>query len=180
MDAIRAYTEQVLAVLRDTSLSELNTPERLQSALRKTVIRMFGVSEAARQALGSHWEARSPRERDEFVELFAELLEVTYLAQVNKPGTLRLRYLDETIDSDRARVGLLVLSPRDVNLTVGVHLIRREERWLVWDVELDGVSVVHNYRAQFDRILKKGSYDALVGHLRAKIVELAARVKSRG
>jgi phospholipid transport system substrate-binding protein len=170
----------VLAVLRDTSLSELNTPERLQSALRKTVIRMFGVSEAARQALGSHWEARSPRERDEFVELFADLLEVTYLAQVNKPGTLRLRYLDEAIAGDRARVGLLVLTPRDVNLTVGVHLIRREERWLVWDVELDGISVVHNYRAQFDRVLRRGSYETLVRSLRAKIVQLTTAVKSGG
>ncbi len=179
-EAIHAYTEKVLAMLRDTSLSEIDTPERLQRALRKTVLRMFGVSEAARQALGAHWETLTPRQRDDFVDLFADLLEVTYLAQVGKPGTLRLRYLDETIDGDRARVGLLVLTRRDVNVPVGVHLIRREERWLVWDVELDGISVVGNYRAQFDRILKRGSYETLLAHLRTKIAELSARVKAAG
>lgn len=179
-DAIHSYTEKVLAMLRDTSLSDIDSPERLQAALRKTVIRMFGVSEAARHALGPHWEGLTPRQRDDFVDLFADLLEVTYLAQVNKPGTLRLRYLDETIDGDRARVGLLVLTRRDANLPVGVHLVLRGERWLVWDVELDGISVVGNYRAQFDRILKRGSYDALVARLRAKITELTVRVKSRG
>lgn len=179
-EAIHAYTEKVLAMLRDTSLSEIDSPERLQAALRKTAIRMFGVSEAARQALGTHWDALTPKQRDDFVDLFADLLEVTYLTQVNKPGTLRLRYLDETIDGDRARVGLLVLTRRDVNVPVGVHLVRREERWLVWDVELDGISVVGNYRAQFDRILRRSSYDALVAHLRAKIAELTARVKTAG
>jgi len=164
-------------MLRDTSLREIDTPERLQAAVRKTVIRMFGVSEAAREALGSHWEARTPKERDEFVDLFAELLEVVYLTQVNKPGTLRLRYLDETIEGDRARVGLLVLTRHDVNVNVEVRLVRREERWLVWDVALDGISVVSNYRAQFDRVLRRGSYEALVASLRARIAELSARVK---
>ena len=176
-EAIHAYTEKVLAMLRDTSLSEIDTPERLQAALRKTAIRMFGVSEAAREALGTHWEARTPRERDELVDLFADLLEVTYLVQVNKPGTLRLRYLDETIDGDRARVGLLILTRRDINIPVDVRLVRRDERWLIWDVVLDGISVVGNYRAQFDRILKKGSYETLVTQLRAKTAELSARVK---
>src|SRR2546425_1340123 len=70
-------------------------------------------------------------------------------------GTLRLRYLDETIDGDRARVGLLILTRRDVNIPVEVRLVRRDERWLIWDVVLDGISVVGNYRAQFDRILKR-------------------------
>jgi phospholipid transport system substrate-binding protein len=179
-ETIQAYTEKVLAMLRDTSLREIDTPERLQAAVRKTVIRMFGVSEAAREALGSHWEARTPKERDEFVDLFAELLEVVYLTQINKPGTLRLRYLDETIDGDRARVGLLVLTRHDVNVNVEVRLVRRDERWLVWDVVLDGISVVSNYRAQFDRVLRRGSYEALVASLRARIAELSARVKPGG
>jgi len=176
-EAIHTYTEKVLAMLRDTSLHEIDTPERLQAALRKTAIRMFGVSEVAREALGTHWEARTPTERDEFVDLFADLLEVTYLTQVNKPGTLRLRYLDETIDGDRARVGLLILTRRDVNIPVEVRLVRRDARWLVWDVVLDGISVVGNYRAQFDRIMRRGSYATLVAHLRAKTAELSARVK---
>jgi len=92
-------------------------------------------------------------------------------------GTLRLRYLDETIDGDRARVGLLILTRRDVNIPVEGRLVRRDERWLVWDVVLDGISVVGNYRAQFDRIMRRGSYATLVAHLRAKTAELSARVK---
>src|SRR2546422_4731937 len=86
-------------------------------------------------------------------------------------GTLRLRYLDETIDGARARVGLLILTRRDVNIPVEVRLIRRDERWLVWDVVLDGISVVGNYRAQFDRIMRRCSYATLVAHLRAKTAD---------
>src|SRR3989454_12635400 len=92
-------------------------------------------------------------------------------------GTLRLRYLDETIDGDRARVGLLILTRRGVNIPVEGRLVRRDERWLVWDVVLDGISVVGNYRAQFDRIMRRGSYPTLVAHLRAKTAELSARGK---
>lgn len=175
-EAIHAYTEQILAMLRQTSLREIDTPERLQAALRKTAIRMFGASEAAREALGPHWEARSPREREEFVELFADVLELSFLANVNRPGTLRLRWLDETVDGDRARVRLAVLTQRDADIPVELRLVRREERWLVWDVVVDGISVIGNYRAQFDRILRRGSYTGLVAQLRAKLAELTARI----
>jgi phospholipid transport system substrate-binding protein len=163
-----AYTEQILTVLRDTSLREIDSPEKLQAAVRKTAIRMFGVTEAARAALGAHWEARTPAEQDDFTDLLADFLEAAYIVQLQKQGSLKLRYVAETIDDDRAAVRLKVLTQRDIDVDIEARLVRRGERWLIADVRLAGVSVVENYRAQFDRIIRRSGYAEVVRLLQAR------------
>ncbi len=163
-----AYTDQILKVLRDTSLREIDSPEKLQAAVRKTAIRMFGVTEAARAALGAHWEARTPAEQDDFTDLLADFLEAAYIVQLQKQGSLKLRYMGETIDDDRAAVRLKVLAQRDADVDIEARLVRRAERWLIADVLIAGVSVVENYRAQFDRIIRRSGYAELVRQLQAR------------
>ncbi len=176
-EQMSAYTDQVLKLLQDAGFRELNTPDKLHEAVRKTVIRMFGVSEAAREALGPHWQARTPAERDEFVELFADLLEATYVAQLNRPGGVRLRYTGEQIQGDRAEVLLTVRTERGSEVKTQIRLIQKNDRWLIWDVAVEGVSLIQTYRAQFDRIIKRGSYADLVRQIKTKIDDLY-RVKS--
>ncbi len=171
-EQMSAYTDQVLKLLQDAGFRELNTPDKLHAAMRKTVIRMFGVSEAAREALGPHWQARTPAERDEFTELFADLLEATYVAQLNRPGGVRLRYTGEQIVGDRADVLLNVRTERGSEVKVQIRLVQRAERWLIWDVAIEGVSLIQTYRAQFDRIIKRTSYPDLVRQIRTKIDDL--------
>lgn len=163
-----AYTEQILKVLRDTSLHELDTVEKVQAAVRKTAIRMFGVTEAARAALGTHWEARTPAEQDDFTDLLADFLEAAYIVQLQKQGSVKLRYVAEIIVGDRAAVRLKVLTQRDTDVDVEARLVRRAERWLIADVLLAGVSVVDNYRAQFDRIIRRSGFAELVRLLEAR------------
>jgi len=176
-EQMSAYTDQVLKLLQDAGLRELNTPDKLHEAVRKTAIRMFGVSEAAREALGAHWPTRTPAERDEFVELFADLLEATYIAQLNRPGGVRLRYTGEQIRGDRAEVLLTVRTARGSEVKTRIRLLQKDERWLIWDVAIEGVSLIQMYRAQFDRIIKRGSYPDLVRQIKTKIDDLY-RVKS--
>lgn len=173
------YTEQILKVLRETSLRELDTPEKLQDAVRKTAIRMFGVAEAARAVLGPHWEARTPAEQDDFVELLADFLEAAYIAQLHRQGSVKLRYLDETIEADRARVRLKILTRRDADVDVEAWLARPAERWLIADVVLQGVSIVGNYRAQFDRTIRRSGYAELVRQLQARRDALSRLGESR-
>lgn len=167
-----AYTEQILKLVQGAGFAELNTPDKLHAAVRKTAIRMFGVSEAAREALGLHWQTRTPAERDEFVELFADLLEATYIAQLNRPGGVRLRYSGEQIQGDRAEVLLTVRTERGSEVKAQVRLLQKDERWLIWDVAIEGVSLIQTYRAQFDRIIKRGSYPDLVRQIKTKIDDL--------
>ena len=167
-----AYTDQVLKLIQGAGFRELDTPDKLHNAVRQTVIRMFGVSEAAREALGPHWQARTPAERDEFVELFADLLEAIYVAQLNRPGGVRLRYTGEQIQGERAEVLLTVRTERGSEVKTQVRLLQKDERWLIRDVAIEGVSLIQTYRAQFDRIIKRASYPDLVRQIRTKIDDL--------
>lgn len=172
IEQFSAYSDQVLKLLQDAGFRELNSPDKLHEAVRKTAIRMFGVSEAAREALGPHWQTRTPAERDEFVELFADLLEATYVAQLNRPGGVRLHYTGEQIRGDRAELLLTVRTERGSEVKAQIRLLQKDERWLIWDVAIEGVSLIQTYRAQFDRIIKRGSYPDLVRQIRTKIDDL--------
>jgi ABC-type transporter MlaC component len=123
---MQQYTDEVVRLVREVTLREKDTLGALQAAVARIALQVFGASEAAREALGSHWVARTPAEQDEFTRLFADLL-------------------------------------------------RRGERWLVHDVVLGGVSLVGNYRAQFDRVIRCDGYAALIHQVAAKRDELLAR-----
>lgn len=172
IEQFSAYSDQVLKLLQDAGFRELNSSDKLHEAVRKTAIRMFGVSEAAREALGPHWQTRTPAERDEFVELFADLLEATYVAQLNRPGGVRLHYTGEQIRGDRAELLLTVRTERGSEIKAQVRLLQKNEQWLIWDVAIEGVSLIQTYRAQFDRIIKRSSYPDLVRQIRTKIDDL--------
>ena len=97
-DQLHAYTDQVLKVLENPALT---LPER-RAAVRTLAAEAFDVSETAKRALGPHWQQRSPAERDEFVTLFANLLEQTYISRIDEYGGERIRYVGEQVDGDRA------------------------------------------------------------------------------
>ncbi len=175
---MQQYTERVLQLIQDAALREKDTIEALQVAVRKVVIQIFGAPEAARGVLGRHWEALTPAERDDFVQLFAELLEATYIARMESNGGLRVHYVGELVEGDRAEVRARVSTRKGRDLTVDGRLVHRDGRWLVSDVLLEHVSLVGNYRAQFDRIIRKSGYEELVRLVRAKRDELLASKRS--
>ncbi len=172
---MQQYTEEVVRLIRDVTLREKDTLGALQAAVARMVLQVFGAPEAAREALGSHWAARTPGEQDEFTRLFAELLEATYLTQVDGIGGVKIRYVGEIVEGDRAEVRARLYGKKNREVTVDARLVRRGERWLVHDVVVGGVSLVGNYRAQFDRVIRREGYAALVRQVAAKREELLAR-----
>ncbi|HEU5319802.1 MAG TPA: ABC transporter substrate-binding protein, partial [Methylomirabilota bacterium] len=101
-DQVREYTDQVLKVLEDPALKAEDRRHERRAAVRRIAIEIFDVQETARRALGPHWQARTAAEREEFIQIFAELLERTYIARIDLFGGERLRFVNETIDGDRA------------------------------------------------------------------------------
>jgi phospholipid transport system substrate-binding protein len=168
-DQVRQYTDQVIQVLQDPHLSG---PER-RAAVRKLATEAFDVEETARRALGRHWQARTPEQRKEFVQLFADLLEQTYMSKIDFYGGERVRYVAETIDDDRAVVRAMIVTKKGAEVPVDGHLLRHGDRWLMYDVLVEHVSLVGNYRAQFDQIIRTSSYDELVRRLRDKGADMA-------
>ena len=168
-DQARQYTDQVVKVLQEPALN----PTARQAAVRKVAIEIFDVSETARRALGRHWQARTPREREEFSRLFAELLESTYISKIDLYGGEQLKYVGESIDGDFATVRATILRRQGAEVPVNARMLRRGERWYIYDISVQGISLVSNYRSQFDRIIQTSSYDELVRRLRTKLDEVS-------
>ena len=163
-DQLRQYTDHVLRVLDDPALKDADR----RAAVRKIAVEIFDVAEAAKRALARHWQARTPAEREEFVQLFADLLERTYIARIDDYGGQRLRYVGEAVDGELATVRAQIVTKKGAGVPVESRMVRRAERWLVYDVLIENVSLIANYRAQFDRIVRTSSYEELVRRLKSR------------
>jgi phospholipid transport system substrate-binding protein len=170
-DTMRDFFGAVNLVLADPRTDGQPT-EKLR-AIRRHVDDVLDVREAAMLALGREWAARTAAEQNEFVVLFADLLERSFVWRVageaGIAGGVKVQYLGETVTGDTARVDTTV-SARDGNdLRLEYRMVRRAGRWVVRDVVMDGVSTMDNYHAQFQRIVRDGSWPELMGQLRAKV-----------
>lgn len=163
-EQLRAYTDQVLKILQSPALT---LPER-REAVRQLAEEVFDVSETARRALGPHWLQRTPAERDEFVKLFANLLEQTYIARIDEFGGEKLTYVSEQVDGDRATVRARITTRNGTEVPVESRLVRKENRWLIYDILVENLSLISNYRSQFDRVIRTTSYEELVKRLKTR------------
>jgi phospholipid transport system substrate-binding protein len=163
-DQLREYTDQVIKILADPALARGDR----RAAVRKIAHEAFDVTETARRVLARHWQARTPAERDEFTQLFADLLERTYIARLDEYGGERIRYVGESIDGELATVRARIVTRAGIEVPVESRMVRRGERWLIYDVLIENVSLVANYRSQFDRIVRSSSYEELVRRLKQK------------
>jgi phospholipid transport system substrate-binding protein len=165
---LRQSTEQIQQILEDPARSLADK----RAAVRRVAEQIFDVGEAARRALGPHWLRRTPAEREEFVRLFAELLEYSYVSRIDQYGGERVYYTGESVDGDHAAVRGRIVTPQGAEVPVEARLHRRGDRWLVYDLHVENVSLVGNYRAQFDRIVRTTSWEELLRRLRTRVEQL--------
>ncbi len=163
-DQLREYTDQVIKVLDDQALARQDR----RAAVRKIAHEAFDVTETAKRVLARHWQARTPAEREEFTQLFADLLERTYIARMDEYGGERIRYVGESMDGELATVRARILTRTGTEVPVESRMVRRGERWLIYDVLIENVSLIANYRSQFDRIVRANSYEELIRRLKHK------------
>ena len=163
-DQVRQYTDQVLKLLDDPGVQSADK----RAAVRKVAVEIFDVQETAKRALGRHWQARTPAEREEFVQLFADLLERTYINKIDLYRGEKVVYANEAVDGEYATVRVRVLSKQRGEIPVDAKMVRRGDRWLIYDIAVENISLIANYRAQFDRIIRTASYQDLVNRLKVK------------
>jgi phospholipid transport system substrate-binding protein len=168
-DQLRGRVDRVLRTLEDAELKQEGRLLQRRAAIREIAHEIFDFRELSQRALARHWSARTPAERDEFVQLFAELLERTYIRQIEQySGGERVQFLSELADGDQTTVRTKIVTKAGTEVPVDYRMHRVGERWLVYDVAIEGVSLVSNYRAQFDRIIRGGSYKVLAEKLKVK------------
>lgn len=161
---VRAAADGVIAVLRASG----RAADR-RGALERAVEPAFDFDDMARRALGPHWRARTVAERQQFTALFRGLLERAYVKRLEAYDGERVQYLGETRDGAYATVRTAIVTPRDTEIGADYRLHAGAAGWRIYDVRIDGVSLIENYRAQFDTVIDESSYEALVGRLEAKV-----------
>jgi phospholipid transport system substrate-binding protein len=185
-EIVEAAVSRVVVAIQRVGMesSDPARPSRLAMEQRRLEVRrvatdLFDFDEISRRALSRHWTARSLEEQTEFVRLFTDLLERTYLGRIESYSGEKIVYIGETVDGPFATVRSKVVTRRRGETPLDYRLHLRDGRWKVYDVLIDHVSFVATYRSEFSRILQKEPYPALVERLRKQNVDAAALVRSR-
>jgi phospholipid transport system substrate-binding protein len=171
MDQVRKTTDTILEILTDPDLKDESRTQERRALIRKAVDERFDWEELSRRALARHWARRTAEERKAFVILFGELLERTYLDRVEEYSGEEIIYVGETVDGEFATVNAKFLTAQKNEIPVFYRMRQKEDTWMVYDVVIEGVSLVGNYRNQFQSILARRPYEELVGMLEEKIAE---------
>ena len=173
-DQLRSQVDRVLKVLEDGELKKEARAKDRRAAVRKIANEIFDFGETARRSLGRHWQGRTPAEQAEFVQLFSDLLERTYISRVELYGGEKIVYSGDSIEGDQAKVMTKIMTRSGSDIPVEYRMHKKGDRWLVYDVIIEGVSLVANYRTQFNKIIQTSSYAELVKKMKTKQEELAS------
>ena len=173
-DQLMQSVQNVQSILTDPSLKgEAKAQERRQR-LRETIKARFDFQEMAKRSLGPEWQKHSPQERKEFVRSFTALLERAYFDQLESYNGEKVRFLNERQDQDFAEVSTQVVNNKSEEFSVNYRLHDVNGDWRVFDVVIENISLVNNFRSQFSRVLAKSSYADLVQAMNQKKISAPA------
>ena len=168
LDLVRTAVDKAVQILKDPKLQSQDKKRERIERLREALNPIFDYEEMAKRALGSHWRRRTPAEQEEFVKLFRDFLEKIYSDKVDLYGGEKVRFGREMIDKDFAQVESTIITPKGEEIAVVYKLRQVNGQWKVYDVVVENISIVNNYRSQFDRVISSSSYEELVKRLQEK------------
>ena len=171
-DQLRGATDRVLKVLQDPELKQPAKAEARRRQIRAIADEIFDWQETGKRALARHWQGRSPNERQEFSALFADLVERSYISKIEQYSGERIVYGGETVEGDQATVRTKLITKSNTEIPIDYRMQKEGDRWRAYDVVIEGVSLVSNYRTQFNRIIQQSGYPELVNKMKAKQDEL--------
>jgi phospholipid transport system substrate-binding protein len=167
MGELKRTVDEVVRIVADKDMKK-NAPKR-RIALKKAIGSIFDYSEMAQRSLGKHWKDRTAAERKRFVEIFATLLENSYAEKIESYNNEKIIYIKEIIDGDHAEVKSKVVTAKRDEFTLDYRLLLKDGgTWVVYDVVIEGVSLISNYRSQFNKIITSSGYKKLVEDLQSK------------
>jgi phospholipid transport system substrate-binding protein len=166
-DQLKGSVDQVVEVLKDPKLKAESMTSERRTAVRKVANNIFDFTETARRALGPHWQNLSDKDREEFVSLFSDLLESAYISKIEQYTGEPIKFVGDSVDGDVATVRTRIITKKGTEIPIDYRMLRRGDRWLVYDVNIEGVSLVANYRTQFNKIIQTASYEELIKRMRS-------------
>jgi len=173
-DQIQSAVEKVTTILKDPKLQG----DAKKKELREVVYPKFDFNEMARRSLGSHWQRRSPEEQREFVRLFTELVESAYMTNLDGYQGEKVVIGGEKQDKEFAEVNTKIISKKGEEFTVNYKLHQAANDWKIYDVVIENISLVNNYRSQFNRVIAQSSFDELFRKMKDRQFEAAGKKRT--
>ncbi len=180
MASVKAVVDQTIVVFKDKQIAAADRQQKLRTIAESR----FDFSEMAKSAVGYHWRDFTPAQRSEFVPLFTKFIEDAYLSRIEDYSVEKvdqqiqssvIQYKKETTDGDYSQVySTVVLKDRNDPIQVNYQMRRDGSEWKIYDISIDAISVIANYRNQFNRVLNSDGYDKLVTIMREKMRGLSA------
>jgi phospholipid transport system substrate-binding protein len=180
-DQLRSATDRVLKVVQDPELKQPGKEQERRKQIRAIADQIFDWEETGKRALARHWQGRNPAEQKEFSALFADLIERSYVGKIEQYSGERIVYASETVEGDQATVRTKLITKSGTEIPIDYRMLKEGDRWRAYDVVIEGVSLVSNYRTQFNKIIQQSGYKELINRMKAKQEELefeAGRTKS--
>jgi len=171
-DQVRGATDQVLKILQDPAFKPPDKVAERRKELRGVVDQVFDWDETGKRALARHWQPLKPEQKKEFATLFADLVQRSYVGKIEAYSGEKIAYLGDTIEGDVATVKTKLITKSQTEIPIDYRLQKEGDSWKVYDVLIEGVSLVGNYRTQFNKIIQQSGYDELVKKMKSKQDEL--------
>jgi phospholipid transport system substrate-binding protein len=168
-EQVRETTDKILSIVTDPSLKSPEKAGERQERIRNAVDERFDWLEMSRRTLARHWAERTDEEKRAFVDLFGKLLERTYMDKVEGYSGEKVLYADERVEAEYAAVGVKIVTRQNREIDVIYRMKKKGGTWYVYDISIEGVSLINNYRTQFNNILSRSSFEELMERLRDKV-----------
>jgi phospholipid transport system substrate-binding protein len=167
-ESVRTSVDAIIGILKDAGLDK---PAK-RDKIRVVIAERFDFRAMSQRTLATNWKKASKEEQQQFIELFAELIQNTYIGRVEAYTNEEVKYPGEKVTNDRAVVDTLIAtSSKEIPVTYKLYL--KGDRWLVYDVNIEGVSLISNYRNSYQEIVKREGLTGLLAKMEEKVKELA-------
>jgi phospholipid transport system substrate-binding protein len=165
---MKQTTDNILSILSNPALKAPDKASERKRQFSQALEGRFDWEELSQRSLARHWAERTPQEKKEFVPLFRDLLERTYLEKVDGYSGETVRYEGETLDGEHATVKVKIQTKSKREIPVEYRMLKKANTWWVYDITIEGVSLVNNYRQQFSSMLQKSTFQEVLKKLREK------------
>jgi phospholipid transport system substrate-binding protein len=172
-EEIQTTVEKILAVLKNPNYRSDSRKQDRRDQIRSVLLPRFDFSEMAKRSLGAHWRRRTPQEQREFTNAFTDLLERAYIERIEAYDDQKFIYVRERQDKDYAQVDGKILTKKGEEFSIAYRLHLTNQGWKVYDVVIENISLVNNYRDQFNRVITRSSYEDLIQRIKDKNTSFA-------
>lgn len=173
-EMVRTTIDGALKILNDPSLKGPDKEYEKREKLRAAIKERIDFGEMSQRSLARHWEKRTEAEKKEFIALFSNLLENSYLDRIEANSDAEVRYDGERRAGNHVEVSTKVVTKKGLVVPIKYRLMNKGGDWVVYDIVIEGVSLVSSYRSQFDKIIRSSSYEDLVKDLKKKAGEMGS------